>query len=87
MHAQSLQLCPTLCNTMDCSLPASSVLEILQARILHLPCPPREDLPKPGIEPASIASPALAGGFFTTSAPWEAQEACPVPGRVAWQAF
>ena len=25
------------------------------------------DLPKPGIEPASLVSPELAGGFFTTS--------------------
>ena len=28
-----------------------------------LPSP--EDLPNPGIEPKSLASPALAGGFFT----------------------
>ena len=28
------QLCPTLCNPMDCSLPGSSVHGILQARIL-----------------------------------------------------
>ena len=35
VHAQSLQLCPTLCNPMDCSLPASSVHGILQARILE----------------------------------------------------
>ena len=28
--------------------------------------------PDPGIQPASLASPALAGGFFTTSATWEA---------------
>ena len=35
MHAQSLQLCPTLCNPMDCSPPASSVHGILQARILE----------------------------------------------------
>ena len=27
----------------------------------------------PGIEPASLASPALAGGFLTTSATWEAR--------------
>ena len=26
------------------------------------------DLPNPGIEPAPLASPALLGGFFTTSA-------------------
>ena len=37
-----------------------------------LPCPSPGDLPKPGIEPASLLSPALAGGFFTTSATWEA---------------
>ena len=36
-----------------------------------LPCPPPGDLPNPGIEPASLMSPALAGGFFTTSATWE----------------
>ena len=29
-----------------------------------LPCPPLGDLPDPGIEPASLASPALAGRFF-----------------------
>ena len=33
-----------------------------------LPFPPTGDLSKPGIEPVSLASPALAGGFFTTSA-------------------
>ena len=32
----------------------------------------RRDLPDPGIEPASLMTPALAGGFFTTSATWEA---------------
>ena len=37
-----------------------------------LPCPPPEDLPDPGIKPSSLTSPALAGGFFTTSATWEA---------------
>ena len=38
-----------------------------------LPCPPPGDLSYPGIEPESLMSPALAGGFFTTSATWEAQ--------------
>ena len=32
-----------------------------------LPCSPPGDLPDPGIEPTSLMSPALAGGFFTTS--------------------
>ena len=34
-------------------------------------CPLPEDLTNPGIELASNMSPALAGGFFTTSATWE----------------
>ena len=37
-----------------------------------LPCPAPEDLPNPRIEPMSLPSPALAGGFFTTSATWKA---------------
>ena len=35
-------------------------------------CPPPGDLPNPGIEPASLTSPALASGFFTTSTTWRA---------------
>ena len=37
-----------------------------------LPCPPPGDLPEPGNKPKSLLSPALAGGFFITSATWEA---------------
>ena len=33
-----------------------------------LPCPPPRTLPHPGIEPASLMPPVLAGRFFTTSA-------------------
>ena len=33
--AKSLQLCPTLCDPMDCSPPSCSVHGILQARILE----------------------------------------------------
>ena len=40
-----------------------------------LPCPPPGDRPNPGIEPVSLTSPALAGGFFTTKATWEAHNA------------
>ena len=32
-----------------------------------LPCPFPEDLPDPGIEPASLMSPELVAGSFTTS--------------------
>ena len=39
-----------------------------------LPFPTPGNLPDPGIEPKSPESPALSGGFFTTSATWEAQE-------------
>ena len=35
-------------------------------------CPPPGDLSNPGIKLTSVTSPALAGGFFTTSATWEA---------------
>ena len=35
VRAKSLQLCLTLCNTMDCGPPGSSVQGILQARILE----------------------------------------------------
>ena len=70
------QLCPTLCNLMDCSPPGSSVRGILQARILVWGVISFSgDLPNPGIEltsPVSLVSPALAGGFFTTGATWEA---------------
>ena len=32
----------------------------------ELSCPPPGDLPDPGIEPTSLASPASAGGYLTT---------------------
>ena len=35
VRAESLQSCPTLCEPMDRSPPGSSVLGILQARILE----------------------------------------------------
>ena len=37
-----------------------------------LPFPSSEDLPDPRIEPRSLMSPALASGFFASSATWEA---------------
>ena len=38
----------------------------------RVPFPTPRDLLKQGIELLSLASPALAGGFFTTSTNWEA---------------
>ena len=50
------QSCPTLCNTMDYSLPGSSVHRILQSRILEwIAVPFSWDLPDPGTEPVSHA--------------------------------
>ena len=37
-----------------------------------VPFPSLGDFLDPGIEPTSLISPALGGGFFTTSATWEA---------------
>ena len=34
-------------------------------------CPPPGKLPDPGIEPRSLMSPVLSGGFFTASTSWE----------------
>ena len=54
------QSCLTLCGPMGYSPTVSSVHGISQARILGQ---------VPGIEPTSLASPALAGGFFTITSP------------------
>ena len=54
------QLCPTLCDPMDCSLLVPSVHGILQARILEwVAMPSSKALPDPEIKPASPESPAL----------------------------
>ena len=66
------QSCPTLCDPMDCSLPGSSVHGIFQARNTGVGCYFLGDLTNPGIEPASLASPVLAGRVFITWAIWEA---------------
>ena len=57
------QSCLTLCNPMDCSLPGSSVHEILQARILEwvaIPFSGRSSQPTNQTQVSHIA-----GGFFT----------------------
>ena len=38
-----------------------------------LPFPSPGDLLDPGIEPVSLMSPALAGGFFISSATWKVE--------------
>ena len=63
MCAQSLQLCPTFCNPMDCSPPGSSVYGILQSRNLEWvampssrgPSQPRNSLPtSPALQADSL---------------------------------
>ena len=53
-------------------MPGSSVRETLQEYWSGLHTYPPGDLPDPGIELASPVSPALASGFLTTGATWEA---------------
>ena len=35
IESEAAQLCPTLCDPMDCSLPGSSIHGIFQARVLE----------------------------------------------------
>ena len=62
------QSCPVLCDPLDYSSPGFPVLGILQARIL-------EWVSMPSSKGSNVGSmlPALTGGFFTTSATWEAE--------------
>ena len=57
-------------QTVACQTPLSMGL-FRQEYWSGLPRPPPGDLPDPGMEPASLMLPALAGGFFTTSDTWE----------------
>ena len=67
-YCSDTQLCPTPCDPMDCSQPGSSVHGILQSRILESGVGSYfRGFPSPGIKSMSLASPALAGGFFTSS--------------------
>ena len=73
VHTKLLQSCPALCKGMDSSLPAPLPVGFSRQEYWSgLPCPPPRDLPDPRIKPVSLTSPALAGGFFTTSTMWEA---------------
>ena len=74
-YAKSLRSRLRLCNAMDYNPSGSSVHGDSPGKKIYwsgLPCPPPQDLPNPGTEPMSLASPALAGKFFTTSTAEEA---------------
>ena len=69
MHAKPLQSCSTLCNPVDHSSQASLSRAFFKQEYWNgLICPSARDLPDPGIQFASLMSPALAGSFFTTDA-------------------
>ena len=65
-HFNHVQLIATLC-TVAYQAPLSMGFS-RQEYWSGLPCLPPGDLPNPGLEPMSHMSPALVGGFFTTSA-------------------
>ena len=71
--SQSLQSCPLFVTpwTVASQAPLSMGFP-RQEYWSGLPFPPPGDLLDPGIKPTPLMSPALAGGFFTTSATWEA---------------
>ena len=66
------QLCPTLCNHLDCSPPGSSVNLILQARILDWIAMPSSRGSSQPREWTQVS--CITGGFFTIWATREAQE-------------
>ena len=75
-HAKSLQMCPTLCNCLNCSPPGSSVHGIVQSRILEwvaMPSSRGSSWPRDWtyLSCPSLMPPALAGTFFTTSTTWK----------------
>ena len=71
--AKSLQPCPTLCDPIDGSMPGSSVHVFSRQEYWSgLSFYPPGDLPDPGIDSASLMSPASGGRSFTTTDIWEA---------------
>ena len=72
---KTLQSRLTLCNSMDCSSPGPLSMGFSRQEYSSgFPSPPPGDRLDPGVEPAVLMSPVLAGRFFTTSTTWETQE-------------
>ena len=69
-HARSLQLCLTLCDTVDYSPPGSSVHRISQARILEwVAISFSRGSSQPRDRTSTSCSSCIAGRFFTTEPP------------------
>ena len=70
VHSKSLQSWPTLCDPMDCSPPDSSVLGILQVRILEwIAISFSRRLSQPRERTCVSCSSCTAGSFFTIELP------------------
>ena len=68
MSAESLQSCPTLRYSVDCSPSGSLSMGFSRQEYWSgLPCCSPGNLPNPGTEPASLMFPALPGRFFTST--------------------
>ena len=72
VHAKLLQLCPTLCDAMDCSLPGLSVPGILQTRLLEwvaIHSSRGSSQPRDGTCVSYVS--CFGRWVFTTSTTWE----------------
>ena len=83
--AEPFQSYPTLCDTIDCNQPGSSVHGILQARTLWsgLPCPSPGDLPESGIELAYPVS-CIGRGLLPLAPPGKPIDSRRPASRGAW---
>ena len=67
-----VQSCLTLCGPITLARLTPVPMEFSRQEYWSgVPFPTPGDVLDPGIEPVSLASPALAGRFFTTSTTWE----------------
>ena len=72
------QSCPTLCDPMDCVASGAPLFMKFsrQEYWSGLLFPSPVELPNPGVESATLISPALVGEFFTTSDIWDCVSMC-----------
>ena len=82
VHAKWLQLCPTLCDPMNCSPPGSSVHGILQARTLKwVAMPSSRDFPNPGLNlhllPQHLHCRLILYHWATAAAAAKSLQSCP----------
>ena len=80
MRAKSIQLCPTMCNPVGCSLPGYSGPWDFPGKNTGVGCHflLQGIFPAPGLNPRLLCllnlRTCMAGRFFTTSATWDAPQ-------------